>query len=46
MSSYFYNSCMYMSQVCFCVCCSDCVEICGKIWCVAAVVKDSSFLSL
>ena len=25
------------------VCCSDCVGVCGKVCCVAAVVKDSVF---
>ena len=33
-----------MVPVCFYVCCSDCV--CGNVCCVAAVVKDSGFLSL
>ena len=32
-----------MAHVCFYVCCSDCVGICGNICCVAAVVKDSVF---
>ena len=35
------NICMYMVQVCFYVGCSDCVRVCGNVWCVAAVVKDS-----
>ena len=34
------NRCMYMEHVCFYVCCSDCVGACGKVCCVAAVVKD------
>ena len=34
------NRCMYMAHVCFYVCCSDCVGVCGKICCVSAVVKD------
>ena len=37
------NRCMYMVHVCFYVCCSDCVGVCGNVCCVAAVVKDSSF---
>ena len=32
---------MYMAHVCFYVCCSDCVGVCGNVCCVAAVVKDS-----
>ena len=24
------NRCMYMVHVCFYVCCSDCVGVCGK----------------
>ena len=32
---------MYMAQVCFYVCCSDCVGVCGNVCCVAAVVKNS-----
>ena len=35
-----------MAHVCFYVCCSDCVGVCGNICCVAAVVKNSGFLSL
>ena len=34
-----------MYVYCFYVCCSDCVEVCGNVYCVAAVVKDSGFLS-
>ena len=37
--------CMYMAHVCFYVCCSDCVWVCGNVCCVAAVVKDSVFFS-
>ena len=36
------NRCMYMTHVCFYVCCSDCVGVC----CVAGVVKDIEFLAL
>ena len=36
------NRCMYMVHVCFYVCCTDCVGVCGNV-CVAAVVKDSVF---
>ena len=38
------NRCMYMAHVCFYVCCSDCVGVCGNVCCVAAVVKNSVFL--
>ena len=31
------NRCMYMAHVCFYVCCSDCVGVCGNVCCVAAV---------
>ena len=34
----------YMAHVCFYVCCSDCVGICGNVCCVAAVVKNIVFL--
>ena len=34
------NRCMYMAHVCFYVCCSDCVGVCGNVCCVAAVVKN------
>ena len=37
------NRCMYMAQVCFYACCSDCVGVCGNVCCVAAVVKNSVF---
>ena len=36
------NRCVYMTYVCFYVCCSDC----GNVCCVAAVVKNSVFLAL
>ena len=38
------NRCMYMTHVCFCVCCSDSVGVCGNVCCVAAVVKNFGFL--
>ena len=41
-----YNRCMFMAHVCFYVCCSGCMGVCGNGCCVAAVVKDSGFLSL
>ena len=37
--------CVY-GAVCFYVCCSDCVGVCGNVCCVAAIVKDSGFLAL
>ena len=37
------NRCVYMAHVCFYVCCSDCVGVCGNVCCVAAVVKNSVF---
>ena len=37
------NRCVYMAHVCFYVCCSDCVGVCGNVCCVVAVVKDSVF---
>ena len=40
------NRCMYMADVCFYVCCSDCVGVCGNVCCVASVVNNSGFLSL
>ena len=40
------NTCMYMAHVCFYVCCSDCVGVCGNVCCVVAVVEDSVFFSL
>ena len=27
----------------FYVCCSDCVDVCGNVCCVATVLKDSEF---
>ena len=30
----------------FYVCCSDCVGVCGKVCCVAVIVKNSVFLAL
>ena len=32
---------MYMTHVCFYVCCSDCVGVCGNVCCVVAVAKNS-----
>ena len=29
-----HNICMYMAHVCFDVCCSDCVGVCGHVCCV------------
>ena len=40
------NRCMNMEHVCFYVCCGDCVGVCGKVCCVAAVVENSFFLIL
>ena len=40
------NRCMYMAHVCFYVCCSDCMGVCGNVCCVASVVENSGFLSL
>ena len=37
------NRCMYMTHVCFYVCCSDCLRICKNVCCVAAVVENSVF---
>ena len=37
---------MYVYGACLFVCCSDCVGVCGNVCCLAAVVKDSSFLAL
>ena len=33
-------------HICFYVCCSDCVGVCGNVCCVAAVVENSVFFSL
>ena len=38
--------CMYIAHACFCVCCSDCVGVCGNVCCVVDVVKDSGFFIL
>ena len=35
------NRCLYMVHVCFDVCCSDRVGVCGNVCYVAAVVKNS-----
>ena len=35
-----------MTHVCFYVCCSDWVGVCGNVCSVAAFIKDSGFLSL
>ena len=40
------NRCMYMAHVCFYVCCSDCVCVCGNVCSVSAVVKYSVCLAL
>ena len=32
-----------MAHVCFYVCCSECVGVCGNVCCVAGVVEDSVF---
>ena len=40
------NRCMYMAHVCFYVCCSDYVWVCGNVCCVATIVEDSVFFSL
>ena len=40
------NRCVYMAHVCFYVCCSDCVGVCGNVCCVAAVVKNSGFFEI
>ena len=37
------NRCMYMAHVCFYVCCSDCVGVCGNVCCEVTVVKNSVF---
>ena len=38
------NRCMYMVYVCFYVCCSDYVGVCGIVCCVVVVVEDSVLL--
>ena len=35
-----------MAHVCFYVCCSGCVRVCGIVGCVAAVVKNRGSFSL
>ena len=40
------NRCVYMAHVCFYICCSDCVGVCGNVCFVAVVVKNSVFFSL
>ena len=37
---------MYMAHVCFYVCYSDCVGVCGNFCCVAAVVENSRVFTL
>ena len=37
------NRCMYMAHVCFYVCCSDYVGVCGNVCCLATVAKDAYF---
>ena len=37
------DRCLETIDVCFYVCCSDCVGVYGNVCCVAAVVKDSFF---
>ena len=39
------NTSVYMACACFYIGCSDCVEICGNICCVAGDVEDSVFFS-
>ena len=34
---------VYIWRMLFYVCCSDCVGVCRKVCCVAAVVEDSVF---
>ena len=31
---------MYVVHVCFYICCSDCVGVCGKGCCVTSIVED------
>ena len=35
------DRCMYMAHVCFYICGSDCVGVCGNVCCVVAIVKNS-----
>ena len=37
------SRCLETIDVCFYVCCSDCVGVCGNVRCAAAVVKNSGF---
>ena len=38
--------CMYMAHVYFHVCCSDCVGVCGNVYCVVALIQNSVFKAL
>ena len=40
------RSILLLHLVCFYVCCSDCVGVCGNVCCVAAVVKHIGCLAL
>ena len=40
------RSILLLALVCFYLCCSDCVVVCGNVCCVAAIVKDSVLFSL
>ena len=40
------NRCMYIAHVCFYVCCSDCVGVCGNVCCVVSVAINSFFSRL
>ena len=33
------NRCVYIAHVCFYVCCSDCVGVCGNVCCLASLLK-------
>ena len=35
--------CQDIIDVCFFVCCSDCVGVSENVWCIAAVIEDSGF---
>ena len=37
---------MCIWRLCFYVCCSDCVGVCGNVSCVAGFVKKDSVLAL
>ena len=41
-----YNRCMYIAHVCFCICCSQYVGVCGNVCCVAAVIEMVGVLSI